>query len=112
MANQRRERRREPRTATSCAAAVSDEQRPREAGGRTVNLSNGGALITMPIEALPAVGGRVNVTLSVPRSTPNTRMVEKIATAATVLRHELMVDDRLAGMAVRFEREVDFAFEV
>lgn len=112
MANQQRERRRESRTAVSCAAAISDEDGPREAGGRTVNVSDGGALITMPIEILPAVSRRVDITLSVPRSTPNTRMVEKIATAATVLRHEPMVDDRLAGMAVRFEREVDFAFEV
>jgi len=112
MARQQRERRREPRTGVTCPVAISGGQGRRETRGNTVNVANGGALITMPITALPDVGRRVDLTVSVPRCTPNTRMVEQIAAAATVVRHEPMLDDRLAGMAVRFEQEMNFAFEV
>ena len=79
---------------------------------RTINISDGGLLVALPSDALPAVGTKVNITFSVPRSTPNTYMLEKFACSAMVVRHDPFDDEKLTGVALRFDQPVDLMLEV
>ena len=106
------ERRRHKRMELACRATISSDKCGRQATGKTMNVSDGGAALSLPIESLPELKEMVRVRLSIPRSTPNTHMIEEFDTQATVLRHELLHDDRYAGMAIRFTKGVDLGLEV
>ena len=112
MAQRHDERRRHKRTDLSCRVTVSCGKRDRQATGKTMNVSDGGAVLSLPVKSLPELKEMVHVRLSLPRSTPNTHMIEEFDTQATVLRHELLHDDRYAGMAIRFTKGVDLGLEV
>jgi hypothetical protein len=112
MSGRARERRKHERKVVACAVSVYDRGGKAVATGRTVNLSDGGALLSVPIRSVGEVGSKVNVTLSVPRTTPNTYMLEEVASAATVVRQQPLVDAAFAGVALRFDRPLDLALEV
>ncbi len=78
----------------------------------TVNVSDGGVLVCVPIEAIPKCSSALKVSLSVPRKTPNTFMMEDFHSRAKVLREVPFRDDRLAGVAIKFEQPLQLALEV
>ena len=73
----------------------------------TTNISGGGAYLTVPVEVLSKVRVGVNVAFSVSGSSGRARNLEGFAANARVVRHEPMVDDKLAGVALAFTREMD-----
>ena len=106
------ERREYTRTDVVCAVVVSDEANSERTTGKALNLSDGGAMFTIPMNTLVELAPSVRMTLSVPRETANTRMHEEVTTEATVVRHEPMVDQDIAGVAVRFSAPIDLQIEV
>ena len=108
MAKKKSERRRHARRDVACPVAIAGGGDSRTARGKTLNISDSGALLSVPIEYLPDVTKQVNISVSVPRATANTYMFEEFQSRATVTRHEPMIDDRLAGVAVRFDRVLEF----
>jgi hypothetical protein len=55
----------------------------------------------LPEDGVP---DEVRLHLSIPRSTPNTFMLEDFATAARILRSEPLADGDGAGIAIQFAR--------
>ena len=106
MTERRPERRRFGRIPLSCPMRLEDARQGLVAEGKTLNVSDGGAYLVVGIEALHRLGKTARVEFSVPRSTPNTYMLEKFTALARVLRHEPMLDDRHAGVALQFEEPV------
>lgn len=106
MTERRPERRRFRRAALSCPMRLEDARHGLVAEGKTLNLSDGGAYLVVGIEALHRLGKTAHVEFSVPRSTANTYMLEKFTATAHVIRHEPMLDDRHAGVAMQFEQPV------
>ena len=82
------------------------------ARGRTINISDGGALVSIPRDTAPEISANVNARFSVPRSTPNTYMLEQFASSACVVRRQALVDDSRAGVAVRFSKPLKLGLEV
>lgn len=82
------------------------------AEGRTVDLSDGGTFVATGAETPQGLPERVNVTLSVPRSTANTYMVEEVAAEANVLREQLAGNQGEAGLALQFRRQLALRLEV
>ena len=112
MPKQQYDRRKYYRTDVSCPVTVSAAGHSGQAKGNTLNLSDGGALLTIPINSMPGLAERVAVQLSLPRTTPNTRMYEDLASQATVVRHQPMIDERLVGVAIRFSKVMKLNLEV
>ncbi len=98
------ERRDDKRANLTCTVKLLGRAGELMAESKTVNISDGGLMITLPVEALPSIGTRVNLEVSLPRSTPSSFMLEKLTTQARVLRHQPMVDDRFAGAALSFAK--------
>ena len=101
------EKRRSKRLHAAWSVTVDTRSGDLIGQSKSVNISNGGLLIPLPVESLPAVGSSVKLTLSVPRFTTNTFMLEAMHTRATVLRHQPMIDDHYAGTAMRFDEPAD-----
>jgi len=112
MRNGTAERRENPRTDLSCPVSLYNRAGELIARAKTVNVSDGGMLVSIPVSALPKLEDRANVALSVPRSTPTTYMLEDFACAARVVRHQPMVDDAFAGVALAFDEPQDLCLEV
>lgn len=107
MATHADERRAHRRSALSCPVALTDDAGEPIARSHTINISDGGMLVSLSIEALKQVGKQTRVTLSVPRSVPGQYHLEEFETLAHVVRHQPMVDERYAGAALQFEQPVD-----
>jgi c-di-GMP-binding flagellar brake protein YcgR len=106
------ERRKFKRHNIGCAVAL---QRPASQGpvaSKTVDVSDGGALLVIPIKNVPRLSERVNVVLALPRSTANTYMVEEVACEARVVRHQPMEDDEVVGVALQFNPVQKLGLEV
>ncbi len=103
MSKSESERRRHKRKDVTCPVTVSHSEGNVKSPGKMLNVSDSGALLSIPIEFLPEVKELVHVTVSLPRSTPNTHMVEEIKSHATVVRHHDLDNGKNAGMAVKFE---------
>ena len=112
MAKQKAERRSHKRMDMDCLIEILRNQAGRPIRGRTVNLSDGGAMVSVPIQSIPDLGEKVDVTISLPRSTPNSRMIETVSSSAKVVRHEPGVDDAVGFIAVQFPRPMDLDLEV
>ena len=106
------ERREHARTDVICSVIVSDEADGEQIGGKALNISDGGAMLAIPMNGLTELAPSVHVTISVPRVTDNTRMHEQVAAEATVVRHQPMVDENIAGIAVRFSAPLALQLEV
>ena len=98
------ERRDDKRANLSCAVKLLDRAGELMTEAKTINISDGGLMVTLPVEALPSIGTRVNLEVLLPRSTANSFMLEKLTTQASVLRHQPMIDDQFAGAALRFAK--------
>lgn len=103
----RKERRRHERFDLSCPLVVTDADGRELLRARTVNVSDGGALLA-PVAGAPAKGAKVRVLLRVPRTTPNTFMYEEFETAAAVVRLDGPADAKgdpaAPAAAVKFAR--------
>jgi len=106
------ERRASPRMALCCPVSLYDPAGELLVQSRTVNISDGGLLVSVPVKTLGQLAESANVAFSVPRSTPTTYMLEDFACAARVLRHQPMVDDQFAGVALVFEESQQLSLAV
>ncbi len=112
MSLQMAERRDNKRANLSCAVKLLDRAGQLMAESKTVNISDGGLMVTLPVDSLPSIGTRVNLEVALPRSTPSSFMLEKLTTQARVLRHQPMIDDRFAGAALRFAKSLKLTLDV
>lgn len=111
MNEQVQDRRTYKRIDMSCPVVVFDMAGKKIAKSQTVNLSDGGMLLSVPAESLPAVETDVNITLSVPRTTANTYMLEDFAGQARVTRHEPLADKAATGFALKFYKPMAMMLE-
>jgi hypothetical protein len=103
------ERRRHKRYPVPCPVRLSSSP-AGQAAGKTANVSDGGLLVAMPRQKLPAPGSLVDVLLRVPRTTPNTYMLEEFTSRARVVRHETSTGR--ASAALQFVCPLELAMEV
>ncbi|MCY2924607.1 MAG: PilZ domain-containing protein [Planctomycetota bacterium] len=111
MAKTSNERRSHVRVAIPCLAAVFDRAGRAVATSRTKDLSDGGALLHVPVTVLPEIGSRINVTISIPRATKNSRLLEDFAAPARVVRHASADEAHLSEMAIEFENPLHLMLE-
>ena len=106
------ERRRHRRVELPCPVTILSH------GGQAVhkthaqNISDGGLFVTVPLTALPQFGGEFDVELSIPRTTPNTHMLEQVTFRVKVVRQQPMTDYQIAGMALKFAAPSDLMLTV
>ena len=116
MAKSVAERRRHKRYRVPCPASLlragKGSQKEEAVQARAVDLSDGGAMLAVPIKAVPHVSEKVRVVLNVPRETPNTRMLEEFSCEARIVRHQMLVDNSYAGVALQFVSTQPLALEV
>jgi c-di-GMP-binding flagellar brake protein YcgR len=111
MARPSIERRQHTRHPLGCPARLVDETGRHLASGKTVDISDGGLLMPVAPGADANPGQHLDVKLSVPRSTPNTFLMQGFAAKAIVVRHDQSADG--AGrVAVRFEHPIDLDLDV
>lgn len=111
MADEQFDRRRYRRFDLPCPAMLLEgDESPARA--HTLNISDGGALVAMPLEDLPPAGQKLRLRLSLPRSTASTHMLEKVRCEAEVKRHQPLTDDRYAAVALEFAEPMDLQIEV
>ena len=79
---------------------------------KSLNISDGGALVSVPVDAVPEFGSNLHVCFSVPRKTPNTYMLEDFLCSGRVVRHQPLEDNRLVGVALEFSQPLQLALEV
>jgi c-di-GMP-binding flagellar brake protein YcgR len=110
------ERRRHKRHRVSCpvslVASAKGKGSEETVRTRTVDVSDGGAMLAVPIKVVPRLSERVRVVLNVPRQTPNTRMVEEVSCEARVVRHQPMEDNEVVGVALQFQQVQALGLEV
>ena len=106
------EKRKHPREVLSCPISLYTQGGELVAQGKTHDISDGGALLPLAVENLPKIEQMTNGAFSVPRSTTCTYMLEDFACDAKVVRHQPMLDDAMAGVALQFETPQDLSLEV
>jgi c-di-GMP-binding flagellar brake protein YcgR len=111
MADVQFDRRRYKRFGLPCPATLACGEKVL-ARVHTVNISDGGALVALPLEDLPPAGQKLDLDLALPRSTPSTHMLEKVRSEAQVKRHQPLTDDRYAAVALEFVHPMDLQIEV
>ena len=111
MTNKRDERRQYRRFDLSCPAALSGTGETF-AEGKTLNVSDGGLLVPLAVQYVPPCGQEVKVSFSVPRSTPNTYMLEEVECSARVVRHQPMTDNDYAAVGLAFTKPMELGIEV
>ena len=106
------ERRQYERFGIPCPSKVTLGAGKELPGCHAVNVSDGGILLEVPPEALPDRDSIVKLTFSVPRSTPNTYMLEDFTTTAKVIRHQVSAENGRAGVALQFSYPLQLAINV
>jgi len=101
-------RRAYPRFELTCPITVTDSEGNPLLKTRTLNVSDGGALLA-PHEETLDVGESVDVTMNLPRSTPNTFMFEQVTSPAQVVRSQ-QADD-LECLALMFIEPLELALD-
>ena len=106
MGGEAKERRKHERFDLACPVVVCDSQGQELVRTRTINVSDGGALLAaLAAQAVP-VGEAVHVTLQVLRQTLNTRMFEDFFAAASVVRHQDLPSEEQVGIGLMFDRRL------
>ena len=111
MAKSVAERRKHKRHRISCPLVIQRTGEKEALKGKTVDISDGGAMLAIPIKIIPRVSERVTVLLAVPRSTANTYMVEEVALEARVVRHQPMENNAVVGVALQFTSVQELGLE-
>ncbi len=105
------ERRAYRRFDLTCPVVVTDNAGKELLRTKTLNLSNGGALLTIPAKQTIPLGQPVHIDVRLGRSTANTFMLENISTAASILRHEPMQDHSSVATALTFTKSMKLGLE-
>ncbi len=108
MAAAQENRRVHPRIDMTCPITVTDSDGHVLLRTRTLNVSDGGALLE-PGEETIEVGLPVNVAMDLPRTTANTFMFEQVLTAAEVTRSQQAA--KLEGLALMFIEPLKLSLE-
>ena len=106
------ERRRHKRHELKCPIKLRGRDGQVLLQAHTANVSDGGAFFVTGLDDLPPVGAVAPVEFALPRTTPNTRMLEDVSCNGRVVRHQMPVDGRLAGMGIQFTEPLDLMIEV
>jgi len=112
MAGNGIERRQSIRLEVPCPWVMRDPQGQMVAKGRSINVGNGGMFLPMRVESLPPPQTPVTISFAVPRTTPNTYMLEDFSAQARILRHQPLVNESMAGVAVQFAKPINLGLEV
>lgn len=112
MAGHGAERRKHKRHDLRCPIRLFSRGGTQVAGSKTINISDSGAFVPLPLNFLPQATEPLNVAISVPRSTANTYMLEDFACRATVTRHQPVTDKDQMGVALCFVAPLNLAIEV
>ncbi len=105
------ERRRHKRHALPCPVwLLSDDG--ATVTGKSINISDGGVLVTLSQPSPPVDGSWVGINLCVPRATPNTYMLEEFTTRARVIRRQVIPDGAMAAVGLEFARPLELVLEV
>ncbi|HUT60516.1 MAG TPA: PilZ domain-containing protein [Phycisphaerae bacterium] len=102
MVRRASERRKHTRHALACPVSLSREDEKLLAQSKTVNISDGGALVAVPSKSVPRLDQKVALVFSVPRSTANTYMLEEFTGRARIVRHQPLTDNDQVGVAIQF----------
>ena len=106
------ERREHPRYELACPLKLSTDGGKVLLRTRTGNLSDGGAYFALDLdEALP-VGTKTGVEIVLPRTTPNTRMLEHVVAEADVVWCRPDRAEGRATVGIRFAKPLDLMIEV
>ncbi len=105
------ERRKYKRQPLSCPVKVHDDKGQVLTTCRTLNISNGGMFVPLPMKGLPSIHSRIKLKFSVPRETANAMIYEEFSCQASVVRQEPLKDDRYVGIALAFSRTVQLAVD-
>ncbi len=105
------ERRAHRRFDLACPVVVTDNAGNKLLDTKTLNLSDGGALLTVPTKQTIGLGQYVHVDVRLPRSTPNTFMFENISSDASILRHEPMKEHSSVATALTFTKPMKLSLE-
>ncbi len=111
MAKPTRERRQHKRHPLQCPARLADEVGVCLVAGKTIDISDGGMMMPVAQEAPLKPGRHLSLKLSVPRSTPNTFLMESIASEGIVVRH-VPAEDGTHCLAIRFAAPLTLDLEV
>jgi len=106
-----REHRAHKRFDMTCPTVLSDTDGRELAKTRTIDISDGGAMLE-PLGEPVGVGQSVRVTLRVPRETDNTFMYEDFFVAARVVRHQPGEEKGRVWMALQFTPSLELQLEV
>ena len=112
MTRSPRERRASRRFDLTCPVVVTDSEGNELLNTKTLNLSDGGVLLTAPAKQTIPLGQYVHVSVQLPRSTPNTFMLEKISADVSILRHEPMQDHSHVATAMMFTKPIKLGLAV
>ena len=111
MTRSLRERRAYGRFDLACPVVVTDGEGNELLKTKTLNLSDGGALLTSPAKRTIPLGQYVHVDVRLPRSTPNTFMFENVSSDASILRHQPMQDNSSVATALTFTKPLKLGLE-
>ena len=110
MATREPDRRSHPRSKLTCHVKLLDGA-ARVIPATSIDVSDGGVLLAMANNSLPQVGSAWRVTLAVPRSTPNTYMLEEFLCEGLVVRHQPLRLKGKAAVALHFPRDVSLGLD-
>lgn len=112
ISKSRTERRVHDRRKIVCPITICRQDGTVLAKTHTVNISDSGAFLAVPLDALPPLDAKLRLSLAVPRSTANTYMLEQFECEGQAVRHQPLLDNDQAGIGVRFSRPIDFMLDV
>ena len=112
MTRSPRERRASIRFDLTCLVVITDSAGKELLRTKTLNLSDGGVLLTAPTNQTIPLGQYVHVDVRLPRSTPNTFMLEEISSDAGILRHQPMRDNSSVATALTFTKPLKLGLAV
>jgi hypothetical protein len=108
----KRERRRHKRHKLECPVRLGQPGGKPAGKSRTIDVSDGGTLLPAPEGFDPVLGQRVTVHISVPRTTPNTYLLEEFEASASVVRADPPKGDAPPQVALKFDSPLDLGLEV
>jgi len=111
MPQQNADRRRYKRFDIIRPVHIEDTKGAGLAEGRMINISDGGAYVSIDPMSLPDLTPTILMKFSIPRQTSNTFLLEDITAAGRVIRRQSLHDARHA-VAVEFEHKINLAIEL